>query len=176
LGAHLPHDLALRVSADQTIFILLFNLPAALPITQRYYKNISLGKDVMANVSITMAVPAAGKSPALTGSGESVGSGSGKTVGASTAGGGSGRIQQLTKQIQELQQQLRDLANSGGSPEEIKKQQELIQAQIKALQAEIARIRQQEMEQTQQNQLDKVGKTGDGVNRPTDENQIDVYI
>jgi TolA-binding protein len=176
LGAHLPHDLALKVSADQTIFILLFNLPAALPITQRYYKNISLGKDVMANVSITMAVPAAGKSPALTGSGESVGSGSGKTVGASTAGGGSGRIQQLTKQIQELQQQLRDLANSGGSPEEIKKQQELIQAQIKALQAEIARIRQQEMEQTQQNQLDKVGKTGDGVNRPTDENQIDVYI
>ncbi|EJA4670398.1 FlxA-like family protein [Escherichia coli] len=156
--------------------MLLFNLPAALPITQRYYKNISLGKDVMANVSITMAVPAAGKSPALTGSGESVGSGSGKTVGASTAGGGSGRIQQLTKQIQELQQQLRDLANSGGSPEEIKKQQELIQAQIKALQAEIARIRQQEMEQTQQNQLDKVGKTGDGVNRPTDENQIDVYI
>ncbi|NUN42322.1 hypothetical protein G4F99_12015 [Hafnia paralvei] len=156
--------------------MLLFNLPAALPITQRYYKSISLGKDVMANVSITMAVPAAGKSPALTGSGESVGSGSGKTVGASTAGGGSGRIQQLTKQIQELQQQLRDLANSGGSPEEIKKQQELIQAQIKALQAEIARIRQQEMEQTQQNQLDKVGKTGDGVNRPTDENQIDVYI
>jgi TolA-binding protein len=157
--------------------ILLFNIPAALPIIQRYYKNISLGKDIMANVSITMAVPAAGKSPALTGSGESVGSGSGKTVGASTAGGGgSGRIQQLTKQIQELQQQLRDLANSGGSPEEIKKQQELIQAQIKALQAEIARIRQQEMEQTQKNQLDKVGKTGDGVNRPTDENQIDVYI
>ena len=80
------------------------------------------------------------------------------------------------KQIQELQQQLRDLADSGGSPEELKKQQELIQNQIKALQAEIARIRQQEAEQAQQSQLDKVGKTGDGVNRPTDENQIDVYI
>ena len=80
------------------------------------------------------------------------------------------------KQIQDLQQQLRDLASSGGSPEEIKKQQELIQNQIKALQAEIARIRQQEAEQAQQSQLDKVGKTGDGVNRPTDENQIDVYI
>lgn len=130
----------------------------------------------MANVSITISVPAAGVSPALTGSGESVGSGSGSTVGASTSGGGSGRVQQLMKQIQELQQQLRDLANSGGSPEEIKKQQELIQNQIKALQAEIARIRQQEAEQAQQSQLDKVGKTGDGVNRPTDENQIDVYI
>ncbi|WP_330872878.1 FlxA-like family protein [Obesumbacterium proteus] len=47
---------------------------------------------------------------------------------------------------------------------------------MKALQAEIARIRQQEAEQAQQSQLDKVGKTGDGVNRPTDENQIDVYI
>ena len=34
----------------------------------------------MANVSITMSVPAAGVSPALTGSGESVGSGSGSTV------------------------------------------------------------------------------------------------
>ncbi|NLS52968.1 FlxA-like family protein [Hafnia alvei] len=130
----------------------------------------------MANVSITMSVPAAGVSPALTGSGESVGSGSGSTVGASTSGGGSDRVQQLMKQIQDLQQQLRDLASSGGSPEEIKKQQELIQNQIKALQAEIARIRQQEAEQAQQSQLDKVGKTGDGVNRPTDENQIDVYI
>ena len=38
----------------------------------------------MANVSITMSVPAAGVSPALTGSGESVGSGSGSTVGSST--------------------------------------------------------------------------------------------
>ncbi|MCG2876013.1 hypothetical protein L7I36_04955 [Obesumbacterium proteus] len=37
-------------------------------------------------------------------------------------------------------------------------------------------MRQQEAEQAQQSQLDKVGKTGDGVNRPTDENQIDVYI
>ena len=56
----------------------------------------------MANVSITMSVPAAGVSPALTGSGESVGSGSGSTVGASTSGGGSGRVQQLMKQIQSI--------------------------------------------------------------------------
>lgn len=43
------------------------------------------------------------------------------------------------------------------------------------LQAEIARIQKQEMEKQQQEQMAKA-MSGDGVNRPTDANAVDVYI
>ncbi|SVK54539.1 Uncharacterised protein [Acinetobacter baumannii] len=45
------------------------------------------------------------------------------------------------------------------------------------LQAEIARIQKEEMEKQQQEQMEKAAaKSGDGVNRPTPLNAVDVYI
>lgn len=93
----------------------------------------------------------------------------------------SARIKALTKQIQDLQQKLVDLKDSGGDAKEIEKQKQLILAQIKMLQAEIERIQKEEMEKQQQEQMAKAasGNTpvkGDGVNRPTALNAVDVYI
>ncbi|MEE4407580.1 MULTISPECIES: FlxA-like family protein [unclassified Serratia (in: enterobacteria)] len=93
----------------------------------------------------------------------------------------SARIKALTKQIQDLQQKLVDLKDSGGDAKEIEKQKQLIQAQIKMLQAEIERIQKEEMEKQRQEQMAKAasGNTpvkGDGVNRPTALNAVDVYI
>ncbi len=54
---------------------------------------------------------------------------------------------------------------------------QLIEAQIKMLQAEIARIQKEEMEKQQQEQMKKAAaQAGDGVNRPTPLNAVDVYI
>lgn len=91
------------------------------------------------------------------------------------------RIKALNKQIQALQQKLVELDNSDADPQEIKKQKQLIQAQIKMLQAEIARIQKEEMEKQQAEQMAKTADSitpakGDGINRPTALNAVDVYI
>lgn len=95
--------------------------------------------------------------------------------------GASARIKALNKQIQVLQQKLVDLKDSDGDPKEIEKQKQLIQAQIKMLQAEIARIQKEEMEKQQAAQMAKANESiapakGDGINRPTAANAVDVYI
>ncbi|MGQ8776366.1 FlxA-like family protein [Serratia sp. NA_112.1] len=93
----------------------------------------------------------------------------------------SARIKSLNKQIQGLQQKLVDLKDSDADPKDIEKQKQLIQAQIKMLQAEIARIQKEEMEKQQAEQMAKVAERiaptkGDGINRPTALNAVDVYI
>ncbi|VEA67053.1 Uncharacterised protein [Serratia plymuthica] len=93
----------------------------------------------------------------------------------------SARIKALNKQIQDLQQKLVDLKDSGGDAKQIETQKQLIQAQIKMLQAEIERIQKEEMEKQQQEQMAKAASgsapvKGDGVNRPTALNAVDVYI
>ncbi|CAI0695839.1 FlxA-like family protein [Serratia quinivorans] len=93
----------------------------------------------------------------------------------------SARIKSLNKQIQGLQQKLADLKDSDADPKEIEKQKQLIQAQIKMLQAEIARIQKEEMEKQQAEQMAKAAESiaptkGDGINRPTALNAVDVYI
>ncbi|ASM17797.1 MULTISPECIES: FlxA-like family protein [Serratia] len=89
----------------------------------------------------------------------------------------SARIKALNRQIQALQQKLVELKDSDADPKEIEKQKQLIEAQIKMLQAEIARIQKEEMEKQQQEQMEKAAaRAGDGVNRPTPLNAVDVYI
>lgn len=111
---------------------------------------------------------------------ETEGAGGGEQVNISDSSA-SARIKALNKQIQDLQQKLVDLKDSGGDAKEIEKQKQLIQAQIKMLQAEIERIQKEEMEKQQQEQMAKAASgsapvKGDGVNRPTALNAVDVYI
>lgn len=115
----------------------------------------------MSNVSINMAAP----------SGASAGGAAG-----SSNTGESGRIQQLMKQIEGLQKQLKDLADSSLSPEDKKMMQQLLLDQIKLLQAEIDRIRQQELQEQKQPQEPMALEKGDGINRPTQDNRVDLYI
>lgn len=90
------------------------------------------------------------------------------------------RIEALQQQIQNLQKKLVELQDSGGDVEQINRQKQLIQAQIKLLQAEIARIQKEEMQKQQQEHMDQTMQShtsnGDGINRPTPLNALDVYI
>jgi hypothetical protein len=69
---------------------------------------------------------------------------------------------------------LKDVANGSGSAEDKKKQQDLIQAQIKLL-AQLAQLQRQQAEEAQKKQEQNHTKA-EGVNKPTDGNQIDIYI
>ncbi|MNT88717.1 hypothetical protein D3C72_2293260 [compost metagenome] len=80
----------------------------------------------------------------------------------------------MTK-ITKLTQQLKDVTSGSGSVEEKKKQAELIQEQLKMLQAQLAQLQRQQAEESQQKQAQQQGKA-EGVNSPTDSNQIDIYI
>ena len=60
-------------------------------------------------------------------------------------------------------------------PGDKQKQQELIQTQIKMLQAQLAQLQRQQAEETQQKQEQKQLRA-EGVNAPSDDHQIDVYI
>ncbi len=97
-------------------------------------------------------------------------------------GGIAGRIAQLQKAIAGLQKQLGKLADAPLPLEEKRRQQEMIQDQIKMLLAEIARLRQQASEAQQRAgsipAVNSVAQTrrGDGVNRPQAERVLDVYI
>lgn len=111
---------------------------------------------------------------------EAKGAGGGERVNTSN-NSASARIKALNKQIQDLQQKLVDLKDSGGDAKQIERQKQLIQAQIKMLQAEIERLQKEEIEKQQQEQMAKAASgsaslKGDGVNRPTALNAVDVYI
>jgi predicted RNase H-like nuclease (RuvC/YqgF family) len=66
--------------------------------------------------------------------------------------------QPLTKQLTKLTQQLKELADSSGSADEKKKQQELIQTQITVLQAQLAALQHQQAEEEQKKQEQAPGK------------------
>lgn len=85
------------------------------------------------------------------------------------------QIARITKKISELIQKLKDIPNSSASLEEKKKQQELLQMQIKALQAQLAQLMRKQAEEAQQKQDQKAAKDA-GAIVPVGKNQIDVYI
>ncbi|HFK5721546.1 FlxA-like family protein [Enterobacter asburiae] len=85
------------------------------------------------------------------------------------------QITRILDKIKKLTQQLKELANSPISTDEKKKQQELIQTQLKVLQAQLAALQRQQAEEAQKKQDQKLGKV-EGVNTPSDNNQIDIYI
>jgi len=87
----------------------------------------------------------------------------------------SAQITRILDKIKKLTQQLKELANSPVSTDEKKKQQELIQTQIKVLQAQLAALQRQQAEEAQKKQDQKLAKV-EGVNSPSDNNQIDIYI
>ncbi|AAM85065.1 putative exported protein [Yersinia pestis PY-15] len=63
------------------------------------------------------------------------------------------------------------------SAEELQKQQQLIETQIAVLRAEIAKIQADDADKTKESDNNAVSApTGDGVNRPSAQNQINVYI
>ena len=76
-----------------------------------------------------------------------------------------------------LHRVLSTLKDSGLTADELQKQQQQIQSQIAALQAELARIQAQEADKSKEGDNNAAtAPTGDGVNRPSAQNQIDVYI
>lgn len=85
------------------------------------------------------------------------------------------QIARVMKKITELTQKLKDIPNSNASVEEKKKQQELIQAQIKVLQAQLAQLMRKQAEEAQQKQQQKQAQATGGVAHAAD-HQIDVYI
>lgn len=104
---------------------------------------------------------------------------SGSSGGASSASLTAG----ITKQIINLQNQLKSLADDQTLTKEDKvKQQVMIENQITMLMAQLAQIQlmaeQQAMDKQQESEEANVGssKKADGVNRPTDTNSLDVYI
>jgi vacuolar-type H+-ATPase subunit I/STV1 len=85
------------------------------------------------------------------------------------------QIARITKKISELIQKLKDIPGSNASVEEKKKQQELLQMQIKVLQAQLAQLMRKQAEEAQQKQDQKAAKDA-GAIVPVGKNQIDVYI
>lgn len=100
-----------------------------------------------------------------------------RSTGSGASGGNdiAAQISSILNKIQKLTQQLSELANSPISVDEKKKQQELIQNQIKMLQAQLAALQRQQAEEAQKKQDQAIGKV-EGVNTPSDDRQIDIYI
>lgn len=116
-----------------------------------------------------------------------IGPGSGaatSTAGSSSGGGGDSQIAAITKQITQLTNKLKDLASDSTMDAKDKKvMQDLVQGQIQMLEAQIAQIQQQQAQQAvdkqqaSQEEADRSStKAADGINRPTKDNVIDVYI
>jgi L-lactate utilization protein LutC len=80
-----------------------------------------------------------------------------------------------SRQDQKADSAVKRAGEQPGSTDEKKKQQELIQTQIKVLQAQLAALQRQQAEEAQKKQDQKLGKV-EGVNSPSDNNQIDIYI
>ena len=101
----------------------------------------------------------------------------------SSSGGGkapagndiSAQIAQVTQKITTLTQQLKDSPNSSGSVEQKREQQELIQTQIKMLQAQLAQLLRRQAEESQQKQSADQRKA-EGINTASDQHQVDIYI
>lgn len=80
-----------------------------------------------------------------------------------------------TDKITKLTQQLKEVANGSGSAEEKKKQQELIQVQIKVLQAQLAQLQRQQAEEAQKKQEQSLVNV-EGPKNASDNHQIDIYV
>ncbi|MDW8847178.1 FlxA-like family protein [Erwinia sp. MMLR14_017] len=106
------------------------------------------------------------------------------SIGSGSSGGGStSQIASLNKQITQLQNQLKSLGTDDTlTTEQKSEQQQLIETQIQLIEAQIAQIEQQQAEKAQEQQSNNkaetavTAKSGDGVNRPTASNALDVYI
>ena len=103
-------------------------------------------------------------------------------VSSSDSGGGSvaSQLAALNKQIQNITQQLKELSDNHDLTDDQKAEmQQMYESQITMLEAQIAQLEQKQAEQAEQKsdhptQRDEI--KADGVNRPTDANQLDVYI
>ena len=85
------------------------------------------------------------------------------------------QISRITDKITKLTQQLKEVANGSGSAEEKKKQQELIQVQIKVLQAQLAQLQRQQAEEAQKKQEQSLVNV-EGPKNASDNHQIDIYV
>jgi len=85
------------------------------------------------------------------------------------------RINQLTKQLTKATQQLKELGLSDASTEEKQKQQELLESQITMLQAQLAQLQRQQAEEEMPEQS-PTKAIEEGVNKPSADHQIDIYI
>jgi len=98
------------------------------------------------------------------------------------SGGGSvaSQVAALGKQIQNITKQLKELSGNADLTDDQKAEmQQMYESQITMLEAQIAQLQQKQAEQAEQ-KSDSSSQPGeikaDGVNRPTDANQLDVYI
>ena len=87
----------------------------------------------------------------------------------------SAQIAQITQKITKLTQQLKDIPNSSGTIEQKREQQELIQTQIKMLQAQLDQLLRRQAEESQQKQSADQRKA-EGINTASDQHQVDIYI
>ncbi len=63
------------------------------------------------------------------------------------------------------------------APKRKKKQQELIQAQIQQLRAQLAQLQRKQAEEAEQKQVQQQPQAKvEGVNNPSDDHQIDIYV
>jgi len=85
------------------------------------------------------------------------------------------QIARITQQIIKLTQQFKEIADGSGSNEEKQKKAELIQQQIAMLESQLAQLQNKQAEEAQQKQ-ETSAAVATGVNRPSDENQVDIYV
>lgn len=94
------------------------------------------------------------------------------------------KINQLTQQLEKLTEQLKNVSSSGDS-ETAQTQSQMLQAQIQVIEAQIAQLQAQQAQESAQVQPSveetdsdesSLSAQADGVNRPTEENQINVYV
>jgi len=100
-------------------------------------------------------------------------------AGGSSGGGAASEIAAINKQIAAITSQLKSLADNHTLTQEQKsEQQQMLESQIQMLYAQIAQIQQREAEKAEQQQQTEqpVSARADGINRPTPDNQLDVYI
>ncbi len=85
------------------------------------------------------------------------------------------QISTITAKISKLSQKFKDIALGSGTPEEKKEQQEILKAQIDALQAQLQMLLRRQAEESKQKQEQAQAKV-EGVNKPSAEHEIDIYV
>lgn len=86
------------------------------------------------------------------------------------------QISRLAKQITKVTQQLKEVASGDGTAEEKQKQQELLESQLAMLQAQMEALQRQQAEESAPKQGPVQQAVEEGVNKPSAEHQIDIYI
>ncbi|WP_318377404.1 FlxA-like family protein [Enterobacter sp.] len=101
----------------------------------------------------------------------------GGSTGSSSAGNDTAaQISRLTQKINKLTAQLKEVANGSGTVEEKQKQQEQIRAQIQMLQAQLAQLQNEQAKEAEKKQEQKQLTQAEGINNPSDDHKIDIYI